>query len=92
MARKLVLERYPIKQCKAAKSQMKRVLVEAVRTSRMLTYKQVRTKITAIPPDDSAFFPGSKAFSKMQGEVSMEEDKAGRGMLTAYMVNSPTQR
>lgn len=88
MSRKLVLDRYPVKQWKVAKSQMRGALVEAVRTPRLLTYKQVRTKITAIPPDDPAFFPGSKAFSRMQGEVSTEEDMAGRGMLTAYMVNS----
>ena len=90
MTARVVFNRYPVAQWNNAKREMKSALISAVKEPRLLSYKQVRNKIAAIPLEDEAFFPGSEAFSRMQGEVSTEEHKAGRGMLTAFMVNALT--
>jgi hypothetical protein len=88
MSQKMIIGRYTPSQWKAARKEMRGVLVEAVRDNKLLTYQKVRKRITAIPQGDAAFFTGSEAMAKMQGEVSMREDKAGRGMLTAFMVGT----
>jgi len=54
----------------------------AARPSPTISYSELGTQLRPI-----AFEPDSKAFHQMLGEISSEEDDAGRGMLSVLVVH-----
>jgi len=66
----------------AAKAEAKRILGEIARRRQMITYSDLVRSISqiALEPHDSRLF-------HFLGEISSEEDAAGRGMLTALVVH-----
>lgn len=65
-----------------AKSQMSEILREVAARRGMITYGELSQKLAAI-----AIGPHDSAMAAMLGEVSGEEDAAGRGMLSALVVH-----
>jgi hypothetical protein len=65
-----------------AKEEMKQVLIESAKLCQTITYSDLVPKIKAIDLPRN-----SPAFWNMLGEISTEEDAAGRGMLTAIVVH-----
>lgn len=65
-----------------AKQQVKEVLVSVARRRGRIAYSELVAQISALhlEPHDSRLF-------HLLGEISSEEDKAGRGMLTAIVVH-----
>ena len=66
----------------AAKDEAKSVLIEVARRKGQIAYSDLVEKIQAI--DIEAYDP---RLFHLLGEISTEEDKAGRGMLTAIVVH-----
>ena len=66
----------------AAKQQAKDILVQVAKRKGRMAYSELVAQITALQlePHDSRLF-------HLLGEISSEEDKAGRGMLTAIVVH-----
>jgi hypothetical protein len=65
-----------------AKAEMKTLLVQRARLRGMMPYSDLVRKVTAISLE-----PNSPALSTMLGEISAEEDDAGRGLLTVIVVH-----
>jgi hypothetical protein len=66
----------------AAKEEMRQALTERARTRGMIPYSELVSRVTAIMLE-----PDSFALAAMLGEISSEEDEAGRGMLTVIVVH-----
>lgn len=66
----------------AAKQQAKDILVQVAKRKGRMAYSELVAQITALrlEPHDSRLF-------HLLGEISSEEDQAGRGMLTAIVVH-----
>jgi hypothetical protein len=73
---------YDIDDWNAAKEEMRNALTERAKVRGMIAYSELVNQIRAI-----AFEPNSFALAAMLGEVSSEEDAAGRGMLTVIVVH-----
>ncbi len=65
-----------------AKEEMKQILIDRARVIGMIPYSELVGNLTTIKLE-----PESYALAKMLGEISTEEDKAGRGMLTVIVVH-----
>jgi hypothetical protein len=65
----------------ALKTEILGVLAEVARVGRLITYRELTARLTAVPlaPDASALAP-------ILREISEAEDAAGRGLLTAVVV------
>ena len=66
----------------AAKEEGRTAMIERARIRGMLPYSELVTKIAAI-----SFAPNDQRLFHMLGEISSEEDAAGRGMLTVVVVH-----
>ncbi len=65
-----------------AKKEMKQILIDRARVRGMIPYSELVEKVKTID-----FEPWSAALASMLGEISTEEDTAGRGMLTVIVVH-----
>lgn len=65
-----------------AKKEMRQILVERAKVRGMIPYSELVSKVRTISLE-----PHSFALAAMLGEISTEEDAAGRGMLTAIVVH-----
>ena len=73
---------YSLSDWDKAKKEMKSILVERAKQQDPIAYSELTAQVHAI-----RFAPQSPIFAHMLGEVSKEEDDAGRGMLTALVVH-----
>lgn len=73
---------FPQSQWEAAKQEAKTVLVDCARRRQMIPYSEFASKIYAIKLD----YHDPRLFHFL-GEISAEEYRAGRGMLTALVVH-----
>ncbi len=77
---------YDPKDWQAAKDEMVQILGSRVRAGNgPMTYGELCSKLTTVSIE-----PHSYALAHMLGEVSDDEDSAGRGMLSAYVVSAET--
>lgn len=65
-----------------AKAEMRHALAERARLRGMMPYSELAGNVQAIRLE-----PNSHALAAMLGEISAEEDAAGRGMLTVIVVH-----
>jgi len=73
---------YPLADWEKAKEEMRYVLSERAKVRGMIPYSELVQKVQSI-----VFEPDSFAFHAMLGEISREEDAAGRGMLSVIVVH-----
>jgi hypothetical protein len=73
---------YPMPDWTATKDAARTVLRSQVAIRTPITYSDLAVAIGPIH-----FDPASPAFHEMLGEISTEEDKAGRGMLSVLVVH-----
>jgi hypothetical protein len=66
----------------SAKTEMRRILIERAKAQETIPYSDLVNQVTSITLD-----PRSQALAFMLGEISSEEDSAGRGMLTVIVVH-----
>jgi hypothetical protein len=72
---------YPIEDWNKAKEEMRQILIEKAKARETITYSDLLSKIQTIK-----LHRGLRPFTDMLGEISREEDAAGRGMLTVLVV------
>ncbi len=72
----------------AAKAAVRRALVATASAGETVTYAE----IAASPLGPIAFRPDDTALGRLLGELSAEEDAAGRGMLSAVVVRKRGSR
>ncbi len=70
-----------------AKKEVRGILIEVAKASKTILYSELVNKIKTIQLE-----PDSYALANMLGEISSSEDNAGRGMLSAVVVNKETGR
>jgi hypothetical protein len=75
------------KQWEAAKEEMRQLLAEYARQERTVSYSELVFNLHTIKLD-----PDSYALAHLLGEISTEEDVAGRGMLSAIVVHKEDKR
>jgi hypothetical protein len=78
---------YPAKAWHQAKQQVKTVLIGQAKARDVISYFEVAVRVTAVK-----FDPDSLALRTMLREIGVEENAAGRGMLSALVVARPGQR
>ena len=72
----------------AAKEEMRTLLIaRAARGEKPIYYSELAANVSAIP-----FAPEEYAYHHMLGEISEEEDAAGRGMLSAMVVHKVDEK
>lgn len=73
---------YKVEDWDAAKEEMRSILYETAKQRGMIPYSELTGRIEAIHME-----PDSHAVADMLGEVSEEQDAAGRGMLSVIVVH-----
>jgi hypothetical protein len=73
---------YPLADWEKAKQEMRELIIEHARSVQLLSYSDLVRGVRAIQLQMH-----SDAMAAMLGEISSEEDAAGRGMLTAIVVD-----
>lgn len=73
---------YSLNEWEQAKKEMKEILIERAKVRGLMPYSELAAQIKSIQ-----IRPESYAFAAMLGEISTEEDKAGRGMLSVIVVH-----
>jgi len=73
---------YSIDDWDKAKEEMRQILIETAKLQETIPYSDLVSRIRAIRME-----PESYALATMLGEISREEDAAGRGMLTVIVVH-----
>ena len=73
---------YPIKKWNKGKEEMRQILITRAKVRGMIPYSELTSKIISISLD-----PESYALAAMLGEISSEENAAGRGMLSVVVVH-----
>lgn len=73
---------YPIDDWENAKAEMRKILIEKAKDRAMIPYSELVSRIRTISLE-----PHSFALANMLGQISTEEDAAGRGMLTVIVVH-----
>jgi len=73
---------YKVEDWEAAKEEMRQILVERARLRGTIPYSDLVSRIETISME-----PDSFALAQMPGEISEEEDAAGRGMLSVIVVH-----
>src|SRR5262245_26993932 len=66
----------------AARSEMRNILVETARQGRTIAYSDLVTRVRTI-----RLSPQEPALAAMLGEISADENRAGRGMLSVLVVH-----
>ena len=72
---------YEQDQWDAAKAEMRQALIQRAKVRGMIPYSELVEKVTEIELESNSY-----ALAAMLGEVSSEEDAAGRGMLSVIVV------
>jgi len=65
------------------KNEIRRILIEVARNKRVISYSELANKIETIEIEPFAY-----AIGHLLGEISSEEDDAGRGMLSVVVHRS----
>ncbi len=78
---------YSLADWNKAKEEMRTILRERAKVRGMIPYSELVSKIRTITLE-----PESYALANMLGEISSEEDAAGRGMLTVIVVHKYADR
>lgn len=73
---------YTAQEWEAAKNEMLHALVERAKVRGMIPYSELVENVKSIELEPNAF-----ALSALLGEISAEEDAAGRGMLSVLVVH-----
>jgi hypothetical protein len=73
---------YPLSDWNKAKKEMRQTLIERAKVRGMIPYSELTEIIKTIDLE-----PWSAALAAMLGEISAEEDSAGRGMLSVVVVH-----
>lgn len=73
---------YPLMDWNNAKKEMKQILVDRAKVRGMIPYSELVEQVKTIDLE-----PWSATLASMLGEISTEEDAAGRGMLTVIVVH-----
>lgn len=73
---------YPIEKWNKGKEEMRQILISRAKVRGMIPYSELTQKIKSINLD-----PESYALTAMLGEISSEENAAGRGMLSVVVVH-----
>jgi hypothetical protein len=73
---------HPQSQWDRAKAQAKKKMIEIARRRSAIAYSELVTAIEAI-----SFQPDEKPFHNLLGQISIEEEQAGRGMLSVLVVH-----
>jgi|SRR5579862_3541097 len=73
---------HPKSQWDSAKEEARTKMIEMARKDSTIAYSELVTAITAI-----SFHPDEKPFHNLLGQISIEEDAAGRGMLSVLVVH-----
>lgn len=73
---------YPIDDWNKAKDEMRRIIIERAKVYGRIPYSELVAKVQTIRIE-----PESYALAAMLGEISTEENAAGRGMLSAIVVH-----
>jgi len=73
---------HPAETWVAAKEEMRMILGSRARAGATIAYSELVQEVHAIP-----FEPDSTALAHPLGEISTEEDQAGRGMLSVVVVH-----
>lgn len=73
---------YPIEKWNKGKEEMRQILISRAKVRGMIPYSELTSKIKSINLD-----PESYALAAMLGEISSEENAAGRGMLSVVVVH-----
>jgi molybdopterin synthase catalytic subunit len=73
---------YEIEDWDLAKAEVKDLLIQRAKLRGMMPYSELTTKVRTIELE-----PNSQALAAMLGQVSEEEDDAGRGLLTVIVVH-----
>ena len=71
----------------AAKEEARRAMIEAARSHSTISYSDLVGKITRC-----SLQPSDVRLHHMLGEISRDEDKAGRGLLTAVVVRKEDRK
>ena len=74
--------RIPPENWNIAKEQARAVMIETAKMRGMITYSDLVSKITAVK-----FLPHDTRLFHLLGQISVEENQAGRGMLSAVVVH-----
>lgn len=82
MADELYMYGFTKEQWKAAKAEIRQILIERAKLRGMIPYSELVYQIHSVTLN-----PESYALFEMLGEISWEEDKAGRGMLSVIVVH-----
>ena len=75
---------YPPSDWVRAREQCREALIETAKARDLITYGDLTRKITAI-----RFDPHAYSFHGMLYQISVEEDRAGRGLLSAIVIHAP---
>jgi hypothetical protein len=78
---------YSAKDWRQAKQEVKTVLIGQAKARAVISYFEVAARVTAIKLD-----PDSLALRTLLREIGVEENAAGRGMLSALVVYRPGKR
>ena len=73
---------YSLADWNKAKKEMRKILIERAKVRGMIPYSELVGKVRTINLE-----PESYALAAMLGEISSEEDAAGRGVLTVIVVH-----
>ena len=73
---------YPIEGWNKGKEEMRQILISRAKVRGMIPYSELTSQINSINLD-----PESYALAAMLGEISTEENAAGRGMLSVVVVH-----
>jgi hypothetical protein len=73
---------YPVVKWEAAKAEAVSAMSERAKVRGMIPYSELASKITAI-----SFDAHDKVFHDLLGEASVEEDEAGRGLISVVVVH-----
>lgn len=68
------------------KQEMQNAIIEKAKTRSMVTYSELVNKLTSLQLDTKQAHHRD-ILAKMLGEISIAEDKAGRGMLSALVIH-----
>src|SRR6266849_10540260 len=73
---------YPVNVWERAKQEAREVIRRCGADDKFITYQELTREISAI-----RFQPDATIFHRMLGQISWEEDTAGRGLLTALVIH-----
>ncbi len=73
---------YPLDRWEQAKDEMRQILIRRAKAGEPIAYSELVAQIGALSME-----PDSYALAAMLGEISTDEDDAGRGMLSVLVVH-----